>query len=136
MFSLLFAANIGYCDNVKKKSKSKLGKYSKIGSKLTKKISPGEVLSYEHTFYKNKHYRLLINSIKDVKDLNFIIIGEDNEVLYNNRLDKYASKIDFVIDKTEKLKIKFVVPKSKNKIKKTRVSILIGCMAYNSNYLF
>ena len=92
-------------------------------------LSEGETVELFKTFYSGQEYRLAVCGDKDLPPVEFQVLDQDKNVLYDNKDDNYAHTWDFTLESSQMLVISIQVQTSdklSDKIAEGCVSVLVG----------
>ncbi|HLV52398.1 MAG TPA: hypothetical protein VKY29_00155 [Cryomorphaceae bacterium] len=91
------------------------------------KLLAGDEAEMNLTFYAGEDYRILVCTHDILGDVQFKLIDEEGETLYDNSQNGFDPKFDFSVEGTRKLKIDINVPPSESRIRPQGcVAIMVG----------
>lgn len=126
---ILSISSFAQCKNfVKKQCMNMLAPYTHNGQLNVTTLAEGENASLRLTFYSGQSYRIAICAEAILGKLNFRILDDANNELYNNK-DSKKDYFDFDSKSTQDLIIEVSVPEAKQKgvaVNRGCTSIMIG----------
>ena len=92
-------------------------------------LSPGEIAELSLVFYRGLDYKIVLCKERRLVDLEFKIISQNEEVLFDNRDHEMIQDWTFTMTGTQRLRLEVKVPGHAfdgDKTKKGCVNVLIG----------
>jgi hypothetical protein len=89
----------------KKICKAELGDYTHDGNFHAAILTEGEEAELYKTFYSDQEYRIAICGADNIPDVEFKVVDNNRNVLYDNKANQYAKFWDFRLESSQQLKI-------------------------------
>lgn len=92
-------------------------------------LSPGEIAELSLVFYRGLDYKIVLCKERKLVDLEFKIVSQNEEVLFDNRDYEMIQDWTFTMTGTQRLRLEVKVPGyafDGDKTEKTCVNVLIG----------
>ncbi len=113
----------------KKKCLSKLPPYTYNGQLNSAILSQGDVADLKLTFYPEQKYRVFVCADEGLGNIEFKLINEDGNVIYDNENTDYLPYWDFSTNEAIELTLRIIIPPAPSDaltVKDGCVSILVG----------
>jgi hypothetical protein len=102
-----------------------LGAYTHDGNYHAAILVEGEEAELYKTFYSDMEYRVAVCGEDKLKDIEFIVLDANKNVLYSNKTANYSRTWDFKLQSSQQLKLVVKVPT----FNKSGDSPASGCVA-------
>jgi hypothetical protein len=105
-----------------------LDRFTHDGNYHAAVLTQGEEAELYKTFYANQTYRIAVCGSDELPDIEFMVMDNQRNVLYNNRTGNYSKSWDFRLDSSQQLMVLVKVPSASAGGEPTSgcVSILFG----------
>ncbi len=114
----------------KKVGKAKLGNFIHDGNYNATVLGAGETAELYKTFFKDQKYRIAVSKIDNLPVVNFKLVDENNNTLFDNKNHNFIDVWDFSVETTQTLVIKLKVlddyDSKKTNTEKGCVAVLFG----------